>query len=66
MPFLLQAFFSAASHWFGVVACKIHAVRMSFALPVCCTGPAILLLGLLLFLTQAEKLDGAAHANMTG
>ncbi|KAM8763421.1 chitin synthase 1 [Acanthopagrus schlegelii] len=61
----MQAFFSAASHWFGVVACKIHAVRMSFALPVCCTGPAILLLGLLLFLTQAEKLDGAEHANMT-
>ncbi|XP_073319957.1 chitin synthase 1 [Pagrus major] len=61
----LQAFFSAACHWFGVVACKIHAVRMSFALPVCCTGPATLLLGLLLFLTEAQKLDGAAHSNMT-
>ncbi|TKS70004.1 Hyaluronan synthase 3 [Collichthys lucidus] len=61
----LQAFCSAACHWFGVVACKIHAVRMSFALPVCCTGPAVLLLGLVLFLTEAEKLDGAHHGNIT-
>ncbi|TMS13689.1 Chitin synthase chs-1 [Larimichthys crocea] len=61
----LQAFCSAACHWFGVVACKIHAVRMSFALPVCCTGPTVLLLGLVLFLTQAERLDGAHHGNIT-
>ncbi|XP_040894744.1 chitin synthase 1 [Toxotes jaculatrix] len=63
--FFLQAFCSAACHWFGVVACKIHAVRMSFALPVCCTGPAVLLLGLILFLTQAQKLDGAEHGSIT-
>nr|XP_046254899.1 chitin synthase 1 [Scatophagus argus] len=62
--FALQAFCSAACHWFGVVACKIHAVRMGFALPVCCTGPAVLLLGLILFLTQAEKLEGAVHGSM--
>ncbi|KAJ4947808.1 hypothetical protein JOQ06_009840 [Pogonophryne albipinna] len=61
----LQAFCSAACHWFGVVACKIHAVRMSFALPVCCTGPAVLLLGIILFLTQAEQLDGAKHGSIT-
>ncbi|XP_031702258.1 chitin synthase 1 [Anarrhichthys ocellatus] len=63
--FFLQAFCSAACHWFGVVACKIHAVRMSFALPVCCTAPAVLLLGLILFITQAETLDGAEHGNIT-
>ncbi|XP_075965873.1 chitin synthase 1 [Anarhichas minor] len=63
--FFLQAFCSAACHWFGVVACKIHAVRMSFALPVCCTAPAVLLLGLLLFITQAETLDGAEHGSIT-
>ncbi|XP_071346094.1 chitin synthase 1 [Trachinotus anak] len=63
--FFLQAFCSAACHWFGVVACKIHAVRMSFALPVCCTGPVVLLLGLVLFLTQAQELDGAAHNSIT-
>ncbi|XP_044051750.1 chitin synthase 1 [Siniperca chuatsi] len=63
--FFLQAFCSAACHWFGVVACKIHAVRMSFALPVCCTGPAVLLLGLILFITQAQKLDGAEHGSIT-
>ncbi|XP_053174040.1 chitin synthase 1 [Scomber japonicus] len=63
--FFLQALCSAACHWFGVVACKIHAVRMSFAVPVCCTGPAVLLLGLILFLTQAQKLDGANHGNIT-
>lgn len=60
----LQAFFSAVCHWFGVVACKIHAVRMSFALPLCCTGPAVLLLGLTLFLTGAGYLDGASADGM--
>ncbi|XP_051920060.1 chitin synthase 1 [Hippocampus zosterae] len=63
--FFLQAFCSAACHWFGVVACKIHAVRMSFALPLCCTGPSVLLLGLILFITLAEKLDGAKHGSIT-
>ncbi|KAK9542640.1 hypothetical protein VZT92_000484 [Zoarces viviparus] len=63
--FFLQAFCSAACHWFGVVACKIHAVRMSFALPVSCTGPAVLLLGLVLFITEAQTLDGAEHGNIT-
>ncbi|XP_068614152.1 chitin synthase chs-1-like [Brachionichthys hirsutus] len=60
--FFLQAFCSAACHWFGVVACKIHAVRMGFALPVCCTGPAVLLVGLMLFLTQAEHLDAETRS----
>uniref|UniRef100_A0A8C7TNC5 chitin synthase n=1 Tax=Oncorhynchus mykiss TaxID=8022 RepID=A0A8C7TNC5_ONCMY len=55
----LQAFFSAACHWFGVVACKIHSVRMSFAFPVCFTGPAVLILGMILFLTQSQYLAGA-------
>ncbi|CAB1312937.1 unnamed protein product [Coregonus sp. 'balchen'] len=55
----LQAFFSAACHWFGVVACKIHSVRMSFAFPVCFTGPAVLILGMILFLTQSEDLAAA-------
>ncbi|XP_022047702.2 chitin synthase 1 [Acanthochromis polyacanthus] len=62
---LLQAFCSAACHWFGVVACKIHAVRMGFALPVCCTGPAVLLVGLILFLTQAQTLGGDKTVNIT-
>ncbi|XP_030578327.1 chitin synthase 1 [Archocentrus centrarchus] len=62
--FFLQAFCAAACHWFGVVACKIHAVRMSFALPLCCTGPAMLLLGILLFITQAEQLEGAAKGDI--
>uniref|UniRef100_A0A672ZJF4 chitin synthase n=1 Tax=Sphaeramia orbicularis TaxID=375764 RepID=A0A672ZJF4_9TELE len=61
----LQAFCAAACHWFGVVACKIHSVKMSFALPVCCTGPAVLLLGLILFITQAQELDGAKHGSIT-
>uniref|UniRef100_A0A673GPZ7 chitin synthase n=1 Tax=Sinocyclocheilus rhinocerous TaxID=307959 RepID=A0A673GPZ7_9TELE len=54
--FSLQAFCSAACHWFGVVACKIHAMRFGFALPVSLTGPATLILGIILFLTQAESL----------
>lgn len=63
---LAQAFCSAACHWFGVVACKIHSVKMSFALPVCCTGPVVLLVGLILFIIEAEKLEGAQHGSMTG
>ncbi|XP_077376122.1 chitin synthase 1 [Festucalex cinctus] len=61
--FFLQAFCSAACHWFGVVACKIHAIRMSFAFPLCCTGPAVLLLGLVLFITQGEQLGGPQHSH---
>ncbi|KAL6113224.1 uncharacterized protein ACO6RY_11557 [Pungitius sinensis] len=61
----LQAFCSAACHWFGVVACKIHSVKMSFALPVCFTGPAVLLLGLILFITQAQSLQGAQSGSVT-
>ncbi|KAK3522968.1 hypothetical protein QTP86_010301 [Hemibagrus guttatus] len=54
--FFLQIFCSAACHWFGVVACKIHAVRMSFATPVSLTGPVTLIVGITLFLTQAGTL----------
>ncbi|XP_069029899.1 chitin synthase 1 [Embiotoca jacksoni] len=56
--FFLQAFCSAACHWFGVVACKIHAVRMSFALPLSCTGPTVLIVGLIVFITRAQNLEG--------
>ncbi|MCI4394924.1 hypothetical protein PGIGA_G00174580 [Pangasianodon gigas] len=61
--FFLQAFCSAACHWFGVVACKIHAVRMSFAMPVLLTGPVTLIVGITLFLTQASTLDVAPEAS---
>ncbi|XP_038128265.1 chitin synthase 1 isoform X2 [Cyprinodon tularosa] len=61
----LQAFCSAACHWFGVVACKIHAVRMSFALPLCATGPAVLLLGLILLLTQGQNFVDIKYKNIT-
>lgn len=60
--FFLQAFCSAACHWFGVVACKIHAVRMSFAFPVTMTGPVTLIVGLTLFLTKAGNLEESAEA----
>ncbi|XP_028845144.1 chitin synthase 1 [Denticeps clupeoides] len=63
--FFIQAFTSAACHWFGVVACKIHAVRLSFALPVCVTGPATLILGLVLFLTNAGNLGVEDAADFT-
>ncbi|XP_073690445.1 chitin synthase 1 [Garra rufa] len=54
--FFLQAFCSAACHWFGVVGCKIHSMRYAFALPVSLIGPATLILGVILFLTQAGSL----------
>ncbi|KAK7913398.1 hypothetical protein WMY93_013609 [Mugilogobius chulae] len=62
--FFLQAFCAAACHWFGVVACKIHAVRMSFALPVCCTGPSVLILGLVLFISQSKTLAGVEEGSI--
>lgn len=61
--FFLQVFCSAACHWFGVVACKIHAVRMSFAIPVSLTGPATLIVGMTLFLTQASTLAVAPETS---
>ncbi|CAN9506982.1 unnamed protein product [Ophioblennius macclurei] len=60
----LQAFCSAACHWFGVVACKIHAVRMSFAFPVCVTGPALLLTGPVIFITLLNNLEDAANKSI--
>ncbi|XP_076012206.1 chitin synthase 1 [Genypterus blacodes] len=63
--FFLQAFCAAACHWFGVVACKIHAVRMSFAVPLCCTGPAVLMLALVLFMTESQKLPGTPPSNVS-
>ncbi|XP_062865258.1 chitin synthase 1 [Trichomycterus rosablanca] len=60
--FFLQAFGSAACHWFGVVACKIHAVRMSFAFPVSITGPVTLIVGLAIFLTKAGNLEETSEA----
>lgn len=61
--FFLQIFCSAACHWFGVVACKIHAVRMSFATPVSLTGPVTLIVGITLFLTQASSLNVAPETS---
>ncbi|KAJ0056136.1 hypothetical protein NL108_003416, partial [Boleophthalmus pectinirostris] len=61
----LQACCAAACHWFGVVACKIHAVRLSFALPVCCTGPVVLLLGLVLFMTESKSLTEFKSVSFT-
>ncbi|XP_052429017.1 chitin synthase chs-2-like [Carassius gibelio] len=59
--FCLQAFCSAACHWFGVVACKIHSMTFAFALPVSLTGPVTLILGMILFLTQAESLVSSSQ-----
>ncbi|XP_073775417.1 chitin synthase 1 isoform X2 [Danio rerio] len=55
--FFLQAFCSAACHWFGVVACKIHAMKFGFALPVSLIGPATLILGMILFVTQSAQFN---------
>uniref|UniRef100_A0A3B3Z843 chitin synthase n=1 Tax=Periophthalmus magnuspinnatus TaxID=409849 RepID=A0A3B3Z843_9GOBI len=65
LPRLLLAFCAAACHWFGVVACKIHAVRLSFALPVCCAGPSVVLLGMILFITESKTLAGVEEGSIT-
>ncbi|XP_030628173.1 chitin synthase 1 [Chanos chanos] len=63
--FFLQAFGSAACHWFGVVACKMNAVRSGFSIPVSFTGPATLILGMILFVTQAEDLYDMPSASLS-
>ncbi|KAJ1155265.1 hypothetical protein NDU88_007999 [Pleurodeles waltl] len=35
--FAIQALSSALCHWFGVVACKMHSLKCSFAFPMLCT-----------------------------
>ncbi|XP_053568219.1 chitin synthase chs-2-like [Bombina bombina] len=39
--FGIQAGTSVTCHWFGVVACKMHSVRQSFALPLVSTTIAV-------------------------
>ncbi|KAG5855060.1 hypothetical protein ANANG_G00044900 [Anguilla anguilla] len=63
--FFLQAFSSVACHWFGVVACKINAIRFSFAFPIFFSGPSVLIIGVALFITQSGDLDGIATASFT-
>ncbi|KAJ8248207.1 hypothetical protein GJAV_G00239520 [Gymnothorax javanicus] len=41
--FAIQALSTALCHWFVVVACKIHAVRRSFVIPMWLTSFAVLL-----------------------
>ncbi|KAM4694876.1 chitin synthase chs-2-like [Discoglossus pictus] len=41
MLFCIQAVASVVCHWFGVVACKMHSVRRSFALPLISTTVAV-------------------------
>ncbi|XP_058874904.1 chitin synthase chs-2-like [Acipenser ruthenus] len=65
--FLLQAFASAVCHWFGVVGCKIHAVRCSFALPVVLTTPAVVIAFVASFMVQFNNiLENNVNATIGG
>ncbi|KAJ8359915.1 hypothetical protein SKAU_G00164400 [Synaphobranchus kaupii] len=41
--FAIQVLSSALCHWFVIVACKMHAVRRSFVIPMWLASPAVLL-----------------------
>ncbi|KAG9344366.1 hypothetical protein JZ751_011035 [Albula glossodonta] len=47
--FAIQILSSALCHWFVVVACKMHAVRRSFVIPMWLASPGVLLAFLLSF-----------------
>ncbi|XP_035255581.1 chitin synthase chs-2-like [Anguilla anguilla] len=47
--FAIQVLSSALCHWFVVVACKMHAVRRSFVIPMWLASPAVLLAFVLSF-----------------
>ncbi|XP_078503968.1 chitin synthase chs-2-like [Lissotriton helveticus] len=59
--FAIQAVSSAFCHWFGVVACKMHAFKCGFAFPMVCNTLTVMLTFMAFFAFQykdAEKRSG--------
>ncbi|KAJ8359919.1 hypothetical protein SKAU_G00164440 [Synaphobranchus kaupii] len=61
--FAIQVLSSALCHWFVIVACKMHAVRRSFVIPMWLASPAVLLAFVLSFGIPFHRL---AQGDTTG
>ncbi|XP_067277982.1 chitin synthase chs-2-like isoform X1 [Pseudorasbora parva] len=53
----IQIASSALCHWFAVVACKMHALRLSFALPIYMASIAVLAVFLFAFAVPVTESD---------
>ncbi|XP_053568222.1 chitin synthase chs-2-like [Bombina bombina] len=66
--FCIQAGTSVICHWFGVVACKMHSVRRSFALPLVTTPIAVIIAVFCIFFTSEaakQSTGGTGYLNIS-
>ncbi|XP_038664467.1 chitin synthase chs-1-like [Scyliorhinus canicula] len=63
--FGIQAISSALCHWFGVQACKMHAVRRSFIVPSILATPVVFFAFLIVLYDSSSKYREAATFNLT-
>ncbi|XP_067845652.1 chitin synthase chs-2-like [Heptranchias perlo] len=60
-----QAVSSALCHWFGVMVCKMHAVRRSFIVPSILATPVVLFAVLIVLYDSSSKYGKEAAFNLT-
>uniref|UniRef100_UPI00398F8D4F chitin synthase chs-2-like n=1 Tax=Pristiophorus japonicus TaxID=55135 RepID=UPI00398F8D4F len=63
--FGIQAFSSAFCHWFGVLVCKMHAVRRSFIVPSILATPIVLFAFLIVLYDTSSKYGEEVTFNLT-
>ncbi|KAK1170888.1 chitin synthase chs-1-like [Acipenser oxyrinchus oxyrinchus] len=66
--FAIQAISSALCHWFGVTACKMHAFRRGFVLPMIFITPAVFVAFLFMFgmrYKTAKDVSGVGNFSLT-
>ncbi|XP_078412995.1 chitin synthase chs-2-like isoform X1 [Cetorhinus maximus] len=63
--FGIQAISSALCHWFGVLVCKMHAVRRSFIVPSILATPIVFFAFLIVLYDSSTKYGEAAAFNLT-
>ncbi|XP_067901783.1 chitin synthase chs-2-like [Heterodontus francisci] len=63
--FGVQVISSALCHWFGVLVCKMHAVRRSFIMPSILATPIVLFAFLIVMYDSSTKYGEAAAFNLT-
>ncbi|XP_059504833.1 chitin synthase chs-1-like [Stegostoma tigrinum] len=64
--FGIQGISSALCHWFGVLVCKMHAVRRSFAVPSILATPVVFFAFLIVLYDSFGKYGKADTFNLTG
>ncbi|XP_048456933.1 chitin synthase chs-2-like [Rhincodon typus] len=63
--FGIQGISSALCHWFGVLVCKMHAVRRSFAVPSILATPVVFFAFLIVLYDSFSKYGKADTFNLT-